>query len=704
MLLAGCISFISYNHAVIAAESAEIERLKSIVHTFAIQAESLISKEPNGASSSINENELSHLLFEANRNNGLSNGLELITIDQKSKQTKYYGENSNAFDQSTLAVKHLKESLPSTPVTFGLESLSNADDVFYGFPISVDTDYNTVGYLYAQENIGTQLKTARNTFLRQIGITLAILLALGVIGYSQIRKVFKYEVYKKKKLDDYIHLAEERNSELHTMSVVLQHCHNLILLTDNTGRIEWLNHSFEKKNNFSEQELEAFVGKTLNQVSHYSRIQEVLERVNRSKEKWVYETKSYDSNKNEFWASTTVTPILNDNGDVEKLIFIDSDITKMKAAEIEIAKIANITKEDTNPIVRIQVDGTVLFANNSGERLLQHWGTEIGRKIQKTSILKTLAESIKTNKEQKINMEVDNRIYGLRFNPMPENEYANIYGEDITELHIAEGIAENRNNELEQSNLQITDSITYARRIQEAILPNEDQIRKFFKDSFVMNKPKDIVSGDFFWIREIIPNQKYLVALADCTGHGVPGAMMSIVGHGILNELVDSHELTDPASILHGLNREIIRSLKQKREGDSSDGMDISIVQIDMKNLEVTYAGAYQPVYWMNGKLNVFKGDRQPIGGFHHDYDRKFTNHVFQVSKGDSLYLTSDGYKDQFGGPLKKKFKSRQFEEMIEENHKFSMQAQSYLYENKFNDWKGRLEQVDDVSLIGIKF
>lgn len=704
MLLAGCISFISYNHAVNAAESAEIARLKSIVHTFTAQAESLISRQTSDDTHNISEGELSHLLFEANRNNGLSSGLELITIDQNSKKTKYYGDKRSISNVQSPAVQHLIKSLPSTPITFGLESLSDADDVFYSFPISINANQSAIGYLYAQENIGTQLETARNTFLRQIAITIAILLTLGIIGFNQIRRVFNYEVYSKKKLTDYINLAEDRNSELTTMSVILQNCHNLILLADNNGRIEWLNHSFEKKNNFSEKELEAFVGKTLNQVSHYSKIQEVVDRVNRSKEKWVYETKSYDSEKNEFWASTTVTPILSETGEVEKLIFIDSDITIIKAAEIEIAKIANITKEDTNPIIRIQEDGTALFANESGTRLLQHWGSVIGGKIYKSSIVKTLAASIKADKEQKINMEVDNRIYSLRFNPMPDKKYANVYGEDITELHIAKGIAANRNDELEQSKLQITDSITYARRIQEAILPNEDQIRKIFKDSFVINKPKDIVSGDFFWIREIIPNQKYLVALADCTGHGVPGAMMSIVGHGILNELVDNHELTDPASLLHNLNREMIRSLKQKQGGESSDGMDISLVQIDLQNLEVIYAGAYQPIYWMNGKLNVFKGDRQPIGGFQHDYDRKFTNHVFQVSKGDSLYLTSDGYVDQFGGPLKKKFKSRQFVEMIEENHKFSMQAQSYLYENKFNEWKGRLEQVDDVSLIGIKF
>lgn len=422
-----------------------------------------------------------------------------------------------------------------------------------------------------------------------------------------------------------------------------------------------------------------------------------------SKEKSTYETKSYDVDKNEFWANTTVTPILNSEGEVERLILVDADITQLKLTQLEIAKMANFAQENTSPLIRIKADGSVLYANSPGQKVLKQWNVKVEGKLNKQHIIRTIDVALQSETEQKLNLECDNRIYCLRIKPMPDKEYVNIYGEDITEIHIAEKIVHNRNHQLEQSQMNITDSINYARKIQEAILPNEDQIRQFFKDSFVLSKPKDIVSGDFFWVHEEIPNQKYIIALADCTGHGVPGAMMSIVGHGILNEIVENQKHTDPAEILHLLNKEIIRSLKQKTGQHNSDGMDISIVSIDLAKLEVTYSGAYQSIFWMNGKLNVIKGDRQPIGGIHHDKNRKFTNHIFKVSKGDSLYLTSDGFVDQFGGPKDKKFKLNQFEQMLQKSHKYSMQAQSYLYENEFNEWKGRCEQVDDVSMIGIK-
>ncbi|MGB6037067.1 MAG: SpoIIE family protein phosphatase, partial [Cryomorphaceae bacterium] len=217
-------------------------------------------------------------------------------------------------------------------------------------------------------------------------------------------------------------------------------------------------------------------------------------------------------------------------------------------------------------------------------------------------------------------------------------------------------------------------------------------------------KPKDIVSGDFIWLHELKPKEEYLFALADCTGHGVPGAMMTIIGHSLLNEIVQSEEITEPAFILEELNKEVIRTLRQKTDGKSSDGMDVSIVKINIPELTITFAGAYQDIYYLNGKLNVLKGDRQPIGGKHHIYDRQFQNQSFKISKGDSIFLASDGFVDQFGGPDDKKFLKKRFSELIRNNHKYSMQAQSFIYEKAFEDWKGSKEQIDDISVVGIKF
>jgi len=216
--------------------------------------------------------------------------------------------------------------------------------------------------------------------------------------------------------------------------------------------------------------------------------------------------------------------------------------------------------------------------------------------------------------------------------------------------------------------------------------------------------PKDIVSGDFLWVHELVPERAYLLALADCTGHGVPGAMMSIIGHSLLNEIVETHGFTEPARVLKLLNTEVIKTLRQKNGSGSSDGMDIALVHIDLVKMKIRFSGAYRPVLRMNGSLHVFNGDRQPIGGMHHKGEREFHVSEFDIAKGDSIYLMSDGLSDQFGGPENKKFLTHRVKDMIAKNHKYSMQAQSYVFRETFNSWKGECEQIDDVSVIGIKF
>jgi len=376
----------------------------------------------------------------------------------------------------------------------------------------------------------------------------------------------------------------------------------------------------------------------------------------------------------------------------------------LKLAEKEIANLANFTHEHTLPLIRIQSDGVVLYANEASAPILHQWNTRVNGKIQKRSIAGSVTAAMESNIEKELNLSVDNRIFKLRFFPVKEKNYVNIYGEDITEMQLAEKEKRSKALKIEQHNLNITDSINYARKIQEAILPDEDHIRQYFKDSFALSKPKDIVSGDFFWIYEITPREEYLLALADCTGHGVPGAMMSIIGHSLLNEIVEVDGCSDPAQILELLNKEVIISLRQKTIEQSVDGMDVSLVKIDLKNEKVTFSGAFQQLYFVNGKLNVFKGDRQPIGGMQHDTNRRFTNHNFHFSKGDSIYLTSDGYQDQFGGSNNKKFLSRRLQNTFLNNYKYSMQAQSYIYSQIFDEWRGDNEQIDDVSLLGIKF
>jgi len=257
---------------------------------------------------------------------------------------------------------------------------------------------------------------------------------------------------------------------------------------------------------------------------------------------------------------------------------------------------------------------------------------------------------------------------------------------------------------IEIKNKDITDSINYAKQIQDAILPAKEEVLKAFKDSFILYLPKDIVSGDFYWFAQM--GDEIVIAAVDCTGHGVPGAFMSVIGSDSLNQVVRRNKIKKPSEILNNLHLEIRRALKQENsETGSRDGMDISLSTINLTKKTIQYAGAYNPLYHLrNGELNEIKADRYPIGGYQQEEKRAFTNHEIEIKEGDSIYLFSDGYVDQFGGQKGKKFKAKKFKKLILDNHHKKMSEQSTIFENNFISWRSELEQVDDVLVIGIGF
>jgi serine phosphatase RsbU (regulator of sigma subunit) len=253
---------------------------------------------------------------------------------------------------------------------------------------------------------------------------------------------------------------------------------------------------------------------------------------------------------------------------------------------------------------------------------------------------------------------------------------------------------------LEEKNKDITDSINYARRIQEAILPDKEIKYRIFPDAFVLFQPRDVVSGDFYWFSE--KNGKRIIAAADCTGHGVPGAFMSMIGNSFLNEIVNERGITRPSEILNELRHLVIKSLKQKEEsGSPRDGMDISLLCFSENHVE--WAGANNPLWIVhNGNLTAFAPDKQPIG-LHHGENLPFTNHKISPEKGSSLYIFSDGYADQFGGAKGKKFREKQLKELLLSIQMKSMQEQEEVLLSTFQNWKGELEQIDDVLVIGVR-
>ncbi|NPA44986.1 MAG: tetratricopeptide repeat protein [Chlorobi bacterium] len=262
-------------------------------------------------------------------------------------------------------------------------------------------------------------------------------------------------------------------------------------------------------------------------------------------------------------------------------------------------------------------------------------------------------------------------------------------------------ITEQRDIALKQKQ-EITDSIHYAQRIQEAVLPNRKMFVNYIEDYFILFKPKDIVSGDFYWMTRV--DDKLIVTAADCTGHGVPGAFMSMLGVTFLNEIVNKDKVLQPSKILDRLREKVISSLHQE-DGETKDGMDIAIAVIDTTKKELQFAGAYNPLYLIKkgeNEITKIKADRMPIG-IHLKMNVNFTNHVIPYNSGDVIYLFSDGYVDQFGGEKGRKLKSKKFQELLLNIKDKPMAEQKEILDKFLLKWRGDLEQLDDIIVIGLR-
>jgi serine phosphatase RsbU (regulator of sigma subunit) len=269
-------------------------------------------------------------------------------------------------------------------------------------------------------------------------------------------------------------------------------------------------------------------------------------------------------------------------------------------------------------------------------------------------------------------------------------------------------IIKGMNEILQEKNKNITDSISYALHIQKALSPPIEQLEGVLKDYFILNKPKDIISGDFFWYKQF-GNLLY-VAVADCTGHGVPGAFMSVLGISMLNEIVREHYFYPPNMVLNELRRKTIKSLNQGASlFTNKDGMDIAICIINFENLSLQYSGAHIPLFLMRrnystGKYELIKRspDRIPVG-YHPDEKARFTNHCLDLQEGDRIILFSDGFVSQFGGSEDKTFKIGRFRNELIEIQKYPMNEQAAHLSKILEEWKGDQEQADDILVVGFE-
>lgn len=368
-------------------------------------------------------------------------------------------------------------------------------------------------------------------------------------------------------------------------------------------------------------------------------------------------------------------------------------------------------------IVVLNADGSIDYVSRSAQQLLgyrlqdllgNNWWhmTRSSRsegELMKQKILQAL--NLQQGSTQTFEHELRTSAGGkkwVRWNVSHLNEDQLIgVGYDVTDKKRNEKRLIESNRQLLQKNKDITDSIHYAQRIQQSILQTPDVLSGYFSGSFLLYKPKDIVSGDYYWFYE--DAQYRYVAAVDCTGHGVPGAMMSMVANSIFKEVFINRQQKDPSAILKALDTELEKAINRNKDAAFSDGMDVALARIDKSSSELAFAGAFRSAILIRrGEVLELKGSRYPIG-FYSGIEKQFDTTHFRLQKEDCLYLYTDGFIDQFGGEKDKKLNKLNFKELLKTVHDMSMEEQEAFLEYAFNNWKQDQEQTDDVLVIGLR-
>ncbi len=421
------------------------------------------------------------------------------------------------------------------------------------------------------------------------------------------------------------------------------------------------------------------------------------------------------ANGKTIWLETTGHNLL-DNPAINGIIFNTRDISVRKLAEAEQRKrgqMQSLSENSPDLIVRFSPKSKLYYANPMFEKYTGAKFIDIQNKpindinlnfelknYIKIIITKTKNELQKLEEEYTFESAVGKKIMQINsipeYNEKKELESILIVAHDIT-------IQKQIENEIKLTNQKITESINYAKRIQKAILPDTKYIQQYLPKSFIFYKPKDVISGDFPWFFK--RNGYIYIAAVDCTGHGVPGALLSFIGYFILNNVVDHDINMSAGKILDEFHQRVRHTLRQDIEGaEARDGMDIAFCKIDTKNNTLEYAGAHRPMYlFRDNELQQFKGDRKAIGGipYKKKLEKDFTNYKIEIKKSDKIFIFSDGLPDQIN-EKKEKYKASRIREIIKQNK--TITEYNNIFARDFNEWKRNTKQVDDVLLIGIEF
>ena len=646
-----------------------------------------------------------------------------------------------------------------------------------------------------------------------ISVIIIIIASVYLFYKSRINRFKKRQIILESLVDErtkeVMNQKEEielKNVELEKLSIVASETANAITIYDRDGTIEYRNNAFWKLYGDKLQEAVFNIGDNIKALGKHHIVQEHFSKCVNDKKSVVYSTSNMPKSGDVVWVQTTLTPILSKEKQVTKVVSIDTDITDIKFSEEkirlqsvkleeynkELEKLSIVARETDNAIVIAAPTGEIEWINEGFTRLFGYTLDDLkqlfGTNLIKTSSNPEIKNVIKKCLEEKksivysvLNTKKSGEQIWVQTTLTPILDDSNIIKKlvaidsDITaieqekqKVEIERQKVKERNTKLwetysllnkekekveevkkiiEEKNKNITDSINYALKIQEALIPKVKTVKQYFNESFILFKPRDIVSGDFYWIAEV--ENQIIITVADCTGHGVPGALMSMLGMSILKEIVVKEYITQPALILKRLRKEIINVLHQTgTEGEQIDGMDMALCAIELTPLSTSlktgfpspngegncykmqFAGANNPLYIVRGGQNPqgltkpellqnpqgltkpellqnlegleeIKGNKMPIAIY--QIMENFTNNEIQINKGDTIYLFSDGYADQFGGDNNKKITSKRFKMLLAEIQQLSMEKQKVALEKFLFSWKEDNEQTDDITVLGIK-
>nr|WP_319400351.1 PAS domain S-box protein [uncultured Carboxylicivirga sp.] len=404
---------------------------------------------------------------------------------------------------------------------------------------------------------------------------------------------------------------------------------------------------------------------------------------------------------------------------IKGIIFNTQDITERRRAEKEErmkSRMQSLSENSPDMIIRINTSGKLVYVNPKVSEFIGKPAADlVKQRVNELDVDSRLREYMKesllelrsslTQSITEVEIEGIDGVHIMEIKAIPEfNEERDLesilfVAHDMTEFKMIE-------QEIKEKNKKISDSINYAQRIQTAILPDTNLLQQFFPRSFIFYRPKDVVSGDFPWMFK--KDNYFYVAAVDCTGHGVPGALLSFIGYFLMNNIVNASEDVTASELLDMLHLDVRRTLRQDQEGaNGRDGMDLALVKIDLESDELQFAGAHNPLYLLSeGELNEYKGSRKGIGGkpLLKKVEKDFENHVIKYKKGDQFFIFSDGLPDQVGGEKGRKFQSKRIRETLTEVPNQTMAHFERQFAQSFYDWMGTdYKQVDDVLLIGIE-